>query len=155
MGTYNRTLVVMTCPRCKVTNELTVDLYFGNTSNMVMVPLGSAYPFVIGCASQNGGPLATEYPLGAGYAECPSCQRDFHCLAEVQDGLLVSVVPDMATPPYVHDREEVGLLACQKCHCLNTSSRFFDGFAIGQVVCLSQQCGFVTTFQIDSLKDSF
>lgn len=148
MGTYNNSLAVMTCPRCNTTVECIVDLYFGNTSKMVNVPIGSQYPFVNGCSPQNGGPLTFENPLGAGYTQCPSCNRDFHCLAEVQDGLLVSVSPDIATLPYIHDRDECGTMACPRCGGLDTSARFFNGFSIGQIVCLSKECDFVGEFQV-------
>ncbi len=113
---------------------------------MVTVPLGSLYPFLSGRAPQNGGPPTTEEYFGVGYAECPACNRDFHCLAKVQNGLLISVAADKARLPYVHDREQSGTIVCPQCHELNTSVRFFDGFAIGQLVCLSEECAHVTPF---------
>ncbi len=54
MGTYNNTVAVVTCPRCVATTECNIELFFGNTSQMVTVPLGSLYPFLSGRAPQNG-----------------------------------------------------------------------------------------------------
>ncbi len=79
---------------------------------MVTVPLGSLYPFLSGRAPQNGGPPTSEEYFGVGYTECPACHRDFHCLAKVQNGLLISVAADRARLPYVHDREQLGTMAC-------------------------------------------
>ncbi len=150
MGTHNNTVAEVTCPRCNTTNACDIDLFFGDTSRMVTVRLGSLYPFLIGRAPQNGGPPTTEEYFGVSYTECPSCKRDFHCLAKVQNGLLVSVAADHAKLPYIHDREQIGTMSCPQCHELNTSARFFDGFVIGQLVCLSKECAQVTIFPIAS-----
>ncbi len=122
---------------------------------MVTVPIGSLYPFFIGRAPQNGGPPTTEEYFGVGYAVCNSCNRDFHCLAKVQNGLLVSVSADMTKLPYVHDREQIGTRVCPQCHGLNTSARLFDGFVFGQLVCLSDECAYVSTFPIGSSNLTF
>jgi len=150
MGTYNSTVATLTCPRCNRMVECNVDLYFGNTSQMVTIPLGSRYPFHEGRAPQNGGPLTIEYPGGPGYTECPSCGRDFHCVAEIRDGILNAVSADMTTLPYQHDYEAVGKIPCPRCHSVDTLACYYNGFVLGRITCKSKACAFEGVFSTKS-----
>lgn len=149
MGSYNNTSATLICPRCKVVVDCSIDLYFGDTSQMVTIPIGSPYPFRLGRAPQNGGPFLPENPRGMGYAECPSCNRDFHCVAEVHDGILVSVVPNPDLPPFDPDREQTQLIACPECGSTNTSAQYFTGFTVGRLVCHSKPCSCIGLFSHD------
>lgn len=143
MGTYNKTLAKIACPRCNTAVECEIDLYFGNTSQMDTIPIGSPYPFCIGRAPQNGD------ISGPGYAECPSCSRDFFCVATIKSGLLVSVQPDLETPPHIPDRTENNRVACLKCHAGNTSVQYFDRYSVCRLTCLLPGCEFAGIFRVN------
>jgi len=140
MGTYNKTKADMTCLRCGSDAEFEVDLYFGDTTDMHTVKIGDAYPFRIGRAPQNGGPLPEDQPLGKGYTECPLCQKDFHCLAEIRDGRLVGVRPDLEALPLIPDEEIRGDLKCPDCGNLNTRFQSFNGYSAGRLICDGAGC---------------
>ncbi len=78
----------------------------------------------------------------------PACGRDFHCVAEIRDGLLVSISADMATPPYVHDYESVGTVLCPQCRGSDTVARYYNGFALGRITCMLKACDFQACFKL-------
>ena len=102
MGKYNRTYVEMSCPRCGHRGVFDVDVYVGETHDMLDVNIGDAYP----STSRN--------EEGEGYAECSECHHDFFCVARVIDFKLASVEPDLARTAYIPD-EVVGGRPCPTC----------------------------------------
>lgn len=153
MGTYNHTVVQLECPRCGHVGSFQVDLYFGNTANMVTIPMGDLYPFVTGAAPQDGGPFPGSNPHGVGYTECSSCQGDFHCVATIQDGRLVSVAPDRTELPYIPDREITGRIPCPECHSFQTRLQICHGFTIGRILCEEPDCHSTGLVRLDSDDD--
>ena len=148
MGSYNNTTAQLRCPRCGKVATVVVDLYFGNTANMETVPIGSPYPFFHGREPHNGGPLTDENPHGMGYAECPMCGKDFHCMALIHNGVLTSITPDRLELPLIFDRELRGSVTCPECQSTDTRRHFFNGFDFSKLICDS--CHSETSFRHDS-----
>ena len=147
MGTYNTTTASMTCLRCGSAGTFVVDLYFGNTTMMVTVPLGTSYPFCIGQPPDNGGPPASDRSVGPGYTECAHCSKDFFCSAVIQHGILVSIEPDRTQLPLIPDSESQGRTNCPECRSSETRQQFFHGFEHSKLIC--QACGVVTSIRIE------
>ena len=147
MGAYNTTVAMIACPRCAANVECTIALYFGNISQMVGVQIGSVYPFLTDRAPQNGGALLVENPYGMGYTECPRCRRDFHCIAEIQNGILRSITVDHEHPPLIADRAVSGCHECPDCGGTDTCSLYFNGYTVGRIVCQSPTCSCVVLFR--------
>jgi hypothetical protein len=103
MGTYNRLHVLLTCPRCQVTSEAEVALYFGDTSQMQEIRLGERYPWVPRKQPQNGGRPEGGNWDGEGYLECEHCHGDSFWRAIVREDVLLRVEPDFEKPGYVPD----------------------------------------------------
>lgn len=147
MGTYNNTTAQLQCPRCGRITDFVVELYFGNTANMVAVPIGTPYPFCIGRAPHNGGPLTDENPRGMGYAVCPNCGKDFHCVARIENGVLTSIAPDRFELPFIPDRELVGEIKCPDCDSTRTRLQLFNRFDLAKLIC--DACCSIALFRKD------
>lgn len=143
MATYNSTIAQITCPRCCSVEVCEIDLYFGNTANMATVPIGTSYPFVSDADPANGGPIADDGPGGMGYTQCPKCLRDFHCVARIRNGLLMSVEPDRDKLPYIPDREIEAQIPCPMCRSLETNLHLYDGYSFGRLMCNHGECHLV------------
>lgn len=126
MATFNQCALALRCPRCAQAADMTVDLYPGDTSMMVTLSIGDPYP------------LGTGEPAtltGDGYAECPACARDFHCVVQIVDGRLERIAVDTARFPFIPDNEAAGVMACGRCGSRHTRLRTFDGFADAELIC--------------------
>lgn len=143
MATYNTTTALITCPRCGSVEVCEIDLYFGNTANMAAVPIGTSYPFVPNRDPANGGSFEDDGPGGMGYTQCPRCLRDFHCVARIRNGLLMSVEPDREQLPYIPDREIEAQIACPTCRSLETNLHLYDGYTFGRLMCHHLECNSV------------
>jgi predicted RNA-binding Zn-ribbon protein involved in translation (DUF1610 family) len=147
IATYNNTTAAFECPRCGSVETFAIDLYFGNTANMMTVPIGSQYPFFTGRTPWNGGPLNDESPRGLGYTECPHCGKDFHCAAVIQDGILTSIAADEFELPFIPDRETSGKVDCPKCQSAETRLQLFNRFAFARLIC--DACSSLTLYRCD------
>ena len=80
---------------------MTVDLHFGDTSQMSFVPIGEPYPFRPREAVHNGGAPADGNVDGEGYVVCPACDKDFFVIAVVIGGILSRIEVAARRPGYV------------------------------------------------------
>jgi hypothetical protein len=103
MGTYNRLQTATKCPRCVVLSEAIVDCHFGDTSHMVDLTIGDTYPWRPGKAVQNGGRPDQGNIDGEGYAECPSCRKDFFVKVIVRHDRIGGVETDASRSGYIPD----------------------------------------------------
>ncbi len=86
---------------------------------------------------------------GLGYAECPACNRDFHCVATIDDGNLNLIEPDLENPPLIPDRENDSSMRCSLCGFKNARLQFFDGFFVGRFICDTSSCSEILLFRYD------
>jgi hypothetical protein len=151
MSTYNNTRCTLRCPRCLRLVDVEVFLYVGDTSQMVEVRIGETYPFHSRRQPQNGGPIRGVVE-DAGYAECPSCGRDFFCAVEFQDQRLKAIRPSRVVPPYVPDRVAERVVACPRCGSRETRHFEFDNMEVGAFFCDADACGYGAVSTLDAAR---
>src|SRR5215204_1207941 len=103
MGIYNVLHTSMTCPRCGVAVETTVDCYFGYRSEMADLKIGDRYPWLPRVQPQNGGRPEGGSVDGEGYMECPRCHKDAFLRVIVRDDVIVRVEPDATKQGHIPD----------------------------------------------------
>lgn len=103
MGSYNTLRTSVTCPRCGVAVETTVDCYFGYRSEMVDLKIGERYPWAARKQPQNGGRPEGGSVDGEGYMECPHCHKDAFLRVIVRDDVILRVEPDATKRGYIPD----------------------------------------------------
>ncbi|MEL6547388.1 MAG: hypothetical protein AAFQ82_22385 [Myxococcota bacterium] len=139
MASYNTTSFVLECPRCGTRALTEVNLYFGNTSQMLHLNIGAEYPFFKNRAPQNGGPLPPSSPWGRGYAVCPKCSSDYHCACRIDDGRLSEILVNRKTPGFDPDTELDSKFLCIACESSNTRLHLFRGLDSARLIC--DDCG--------------
>jgi endogenous inhibitor of DNA gyrase (YacG/DUF329 family) len=92
MGTYNQLAIVLKCPRCQRTAEMTVDLYFGFCDQAVY-RIGDQYRWTSSPVVRHGGRPRDGNVDGEGYTECPSCGKDFFVKVLVRGDVLNQLSP--------------------------------------------------------------
>ena len=100
MGAYNRLLAEMECPRCGSVDICEVEFRLGRL-DFREYHLGEVLTWAGGHRHKplrrpDGGTTR-----GEGYAECPSCERDFWVTVEVRDDVLTTVIADPDRPGYI------------------------------------------------------
>src|SRR5689334_10029566 len=101
MGVHNQTIVELTCPRCGAIGPVDVELHFG-FGNLIKLKIGDQYPFLNASKSvHNGGYPSGGNMDGTGYAECPTCGKDYWVKAHIRAGILTAVEVDNDTKPYM------------------------------------------------------
>lgn len=103
MGSYNILHTSMTCPRCGITVEGTIDCHFGATSHMTALKIGDKYPWVPRVQPQNGGRPPNGNTDGEGYAECEHCKKDSFFKIIIRDDIIVSIEPETGRPGCIPD----------------------------------------------------
>lgn len=103
MGAYNILHTSLTCPRCRVTVDTTIDCYFGYTSEMQHLKIGDRYPWREHVQPQNGGRPEGGSVDGEGYMECPQCCKDSFLHIIVREDVIIRVEPNREKRGYVPD----------------------------------------------------
>ncbi len=125
MSSYNTSWIEVACPRCGETRGHAVNIYCGETSDMLSVNVGDNYP-------------SEDVDTGEGYAECESCRRDFFCVVTVKDRVLASIVPDLQRTAYVPDSKALG--KCPQCG-RDMSVHLFRYVHRANAHCTNAECG--------------
>jgi len=133
LGTYNTCHTNLECPRCGYRGIAEVDMYLGHTAQMLPLNLGDHYPGVPG-----PGPN-----IGEGYAECSSCDRDYHCRVSVEDGILTRIVPDTTRAPYIPSSVRSAERPCPGCNEQTLVIHEFGGMVGHRAICQRSGCSWV------------
>jgi DNA-directed RNA polymerase subunit RPC12/RpoP len=102
MSTHNRLNALVKCSRCGCFVEAEIECYFG-FSNLNSYKIGDKYDWRPRKSVKNGGRPEDGNIEGEGYAECPSCGKDFFVKVIVRDDIIQSIQPDLSKKSYMPD----------------------------------------------------
>lgn len=102
MGLYNTLRTELVCPRCGNRGEMEINMYFG-FRNLFTLHLGDTYPWKPRVLPRNGGRPPGGNIDGEGYAECPTCGKDFWLHVIVRSDRILRIDFDNERPPFISD----------------------------------------------------
>jgi Zn finger protein HypA/HybF involved in hydrogenase expression len=100
MGMYNLLKCDLKCPRCGHEGEVKVETKVGFL-DLSEHRLGDAVTWAPGHSVPRGARPEAGNLDGEGYAECPSCHRDYFVIVEVRDDRISAVRVDPSRPGHI------------------------------------------------------
>lgn len=93
MATFDTIMTKLNCPRCGHYGEFKIQAY---------LPSANCFTYKIGDPIINiKRKKVPECGIYEGYAECPSCEKDFHLLVSVEDKKVSSIEIDKSKKGYI------------------------------------------------------
>lgn len=104
MGIYNLLTCETQCPHCASVGDVEVQTYFG-LLNLLDYEIGDEVAWTRKVSTKKGGRSKDGDLDGEGYAECPSCGRDYFLVVEVRHDRITAARVDPAKPGYMAQAE--------------------------------------------------
>lgn len=106
MGIYNLLTCETECAHCICVNQVEVQTWFGFL-NLLEYEIGDSVVWTKKVSIKKGRRPKDGNLDGEGYAECPSCKRDYFLVVEIRDDRIVAARVDLSKPGYVAQGEKM------------------------------------------------